>query len=125
MFRNHRHIVWAVVAGLALFGCERPAGITSSDTALAATKDPARPATPEPQKAEDPIKDLNSKLESMGAQVVETPKDNPGETKVRDLETLSREVDELQAEVKRLQETVDLTNLVRRGRFAGREPAAS
>lgn len=110
MFRNHRHIVLAVVAGLAMLGCERPAGVASSDAALAATKDPAPPpAQPEPQKAEDPIKNLNNKLESMGAQVVEKPKDNPGETKVRDLETLSREMDQLQADVKRLQDTVDLT----------------
>lgn len=109
-------LVWVSV-GLACMGCERQVLPPADQTAaLAATEDTTHTA-PVPladsRAAEtatpDPIRELNSKLESMGAKVVAEPAAPATGAGSADYDALKAELAELRAEVKRLQETVDLT----------------
>ena len=106
----HQNSLFCLILGLAVMGCEPAATPPLSDAALAATEEPATPAPPQlPEKTPDPIQELNTKLESMGAKVVAAPPDEKAASDAANYESLAQELAELRAEVKRLQETVDLT----------------
>lgn len=111
-------LVFAVLGcALLLAGCEPPDAAQRVEAELAAqlfAQEVYTPPEPTPSASQSPIDELNASLENLREKVsAEAPpaeaSTHTSQSEDSRYEELQREVDELRAEVKRLQDTVDLT----------------
>ncbi|MCC6697015.1 MAG: hypothetical protein IT365_15410 [Candidatus Hydrogenedentes bacterium] len=118
LMRNGALVFAVLGCALLLIGCEPPDAAQRVEAELAAQllaqEVYTAPEPPPPAVSQSPIDELNASLENLRAKVTaEVPpaeaSTHTSQSEDSRYEELQRELDELRAEVKRLQDTVDLT----------------